>query len=66
MCGKEHPVERNRDQGTREKIIVSAAPYSLSEDQLLAIEEAEPEARAALCMVCRRQLCRSCSMSCMA
>ena len=47
MCGKDHPVEKGRDQGLRERIMLSAAPYALSDDQVEAIGEAAPEARAA-------------------
>jgi hypothetical protein len=47
MCGKEHPVEKARDLGTRLKIMFSAAPYSISEASLSEIIEAEPEQRHA-------------------
>jgi hypothetical protein len=47
MCGKDHPVEKGRDQVLRERIMLSAAPYALSDDQVEAIGEAAPEARAA-------------------
>jgi len=45
MCGKEHPVEKARDVGTRLKIMFSAAPYSISDACLSEIIEAEPEQR---------------------
>jgi len=47
MCGKEHPVEKARDVGTRLKIMFSAAPYSISDACLSEIIEAEPEQRHA-------------------
>ena len=47
MCGKEHPVEKARDLGTRLKIMFSAAPYSISDACLSEIIEAEPEQRHA-------------------
>jgi len=47
ICGKEHPVEKVRDLGTRMKIMYSAAPYSISDASLSEILEAEPEQRQA-------------------
>ena len=47
MCGKEHPVEKARDVGTRLKIMFSAAAYSISDADLSEILEAEPEHRHA-------------------
>ena len=47
ICGKEHPVEKARDLGTRMKIMYSAAPYSISDASLSEILEAEPEQRQA-------------------
>ena len=49
ICGKEHPVEKARDMGTRMKIMYSAAPYSISDADasLSEILEAEPEQRQA-------------------
>ena len=47
MFGKEHPVEKARDVGTRLKIMFSSAPYSISDADLSEILEAEPEQRHA-------------------
>ena len=47
MCGKEHPVEKARDLGTRMKIMYSAQPYSISQERLSEILEDEPEQRLA-------------------
>ena len=47
MCGKEHPVEKARDLGTRMKVMYSAQPYSISEERLFEILEAKPEQRLA-------------------
>ena len=69
MCGKEHPVEKARDVGTRLKIMFSAAPYSISDACLSEIIEAEPEQRHAYLHGMAkglRQLSRSCAMHCTA
>ena len=42
MCGKDHPVEKAKDLDTRMKIMYSAQPYSISEDTLTQILEADP------------------------
>ena len=47
MCGQEHPIEKARDMETRTKIMYSAQPYALSEEQLRVLTEAEPEPRQA-------------------
>jgi len=47
MCGKELPVEKARDLGTRLRIMFSAAPYSISDASLSEIIEAEPKQRHA-------------------
>ena len=47
MCGKEHPIEKARDMETRTKIMYTAQPCAVSEMQLCAITEAEPEPRQA-------------------
>ena len=45
MCGKDHPVEKAKDMETRMKIMYSAQPYSISEEMLNEILEADPEQR---------------------
>ena len=45
MCGKDHPVEKAKDLDTRMKIMYSAQPYSISEEMLTEILEADPEHR---------------------
>jgi hypothetical protein len=43
MCGKEHPVEKNRDQAARELIMISSFPFCLSDDQMQAIGKGDSE-----------------------
>jgi len=45
MCGKDHPVEKAKDMDTRMKIMYSAQPYSISDETLNEILEADPEQR---------------------
>jgi len=45
MCGKDHPVVKAKDMDTRMKIMYSAQPYSISDETLNEILEADPEQR---------------------
>ena len=46
-CGHQAPAEKIRDQNTRVQILLSAQPYSISEDQLSEILDAGKEERQA-------------------
>ena len=45
MCGKEHPAEKAKDLDTRMKIMYPEQPYSISDETLTQILDADPEQR---------------------